>query len=502
MKRSSGIILPLFSLPSPYGVGTMGQAARDFVDFLDEADQSWWQVLPVGPTSSGDSPYQSPSAFAGNPYFIDLDLLVADGLLTKQEIDACNWGDNPSRVDYGLLYQYRLDLLRLACERGWQRDSADVQAFARENKDWLEDYALFMAIKRHFGMVAWYEWPDKEARLHEQDALARYARELDADVRLFTYVQYLFFKQWAALRAYAHEHGVGIFGDMPIYVALDSADVWAHPENYQLDERNNPTRVAGVPPDYFSADGQLWGNPIYDYQAMVKDGYSWWCRRVQAAGRLFDMVRIDHFRGFARYWSVPAGEKTAKNGCWVWGPGIELIEALMRSNPDVQLVAEDLGVPTPEVMELLLASGLPGMKVVQFAFDGRPDNEPLPHGIPVNCACYTGTHDNAPLGAWLAEESSECIDLARRYMGLNDEEGPIWGMVRQGASSVAMLFFAQMQDYLGLGAEARINTPGTMAGNWCWRLQEGQATHELAQKIAGVTRLYGRARARTQATSG
>lgn len=492
MRRSSGIILPLFSLPSPYGVGTMGQAARDFVDFLAEASQSWWQVLPVSPTSAGDSPYQSPSAFAGNPYFIDLDLLVADRLLTQQEIDACDWGSDPGHVDYGLLYRYRLDLLRLTCDRGWQRDRADVQAFARENADWLEDYALFMAIKRHFDMAAWYEWPDEEARLHKQDALERYARELDADVRLFTYVQYLFYKQWEELRAYAHERGVGIFGDMPIYVALDSADVWAHPENYQLDKRNNPARVAGVPPDYFSADGQLWGNPLYDYQAMAKDGYAWWCQRVRAAGRLYDMVRIDHFRGFARYWSVPAGSRTAKSGQWVWGPGIELIEAIKKSNPDVQLVAEDLGTPTPEVMELLLASGLPGMKVLQFAFDGREDNEHLPHGIPVNCVCYTGTHDNAPLGEWFAQEDPAALDLARRYMGLNEKEGPIWGMVRQGASSPATLFFAQMQDYLELGVGTRINTPGTMDGNWRWRLQKGQLTHELAQKIASVTRLYGR----------
>ena len=494
MRRSSGIILPLFSLPSPYGVGTMGKAARDFVDFLVEAEQSWWQVLPVGPTSAGDSPYQCPSAFAGNPYFIDLDQLVADGLLTKQEVDARDWGDDPGCVDYGLLYQNRLDLLRLACDRGWQRDYADVQAFAKENEDWLEDYALFMAIKRHFGMIPWYEWPDDEARLHKKDALARYARELDDDVRLFTYVQHLFYQQWASLRAYANERGVGIFGDMPIYVALDSADVWAHPENYQLDERNNPVEVAGVPPDYFSADGQLWGNPLYAYQAMEKNGYAWWCRRVQAAGRLYDMVRIDHFRGFARYWSVPAGEKTAKSGHWVWGPGIGLIEALKKANPDVRLVAEDLGTPTPEVMELLLASGLPGMKVLQFAFDGREDNEHLPHGIPVNCVCYTGTHDNAPLGAWFAQEDASALDLARRYMGLNDKEGLVRGMVRQGASSVAVLFFAQMQDYLGLGAEARINTPGTMDGNWRWRLREGQITRELAQEIAAVTRLYGRGR--------
>ena len=320
------------------------------------------------------------------------------------------------------------------------------------------------------------------------------SRELADDVRLFTYVQYLFFKQWAELRAYARERGVGIFGDMPIYVALDSADVWAHPENYLLDERNNPVEVAGVPPDYFSSEGQLWGNPLYDYRAMAKDGYSWWKRRVQAAGLLYDMVRIDHFRGFARYWSVPAGEGSAKNGHWVDGPGIELIEALREGNPEVELVAEDLGTPTPEVMELLLASGLPGMKVLQFAFDGREDNEHLPHGIPENCVCYTGTHDNAPLGEWFAEEDATCLDMARRYVGLNEREGSIWGMVREGASSPAVLFFAQMQDYLELGSETRVNIPGTMEGNWRWRLREGQLDHELAQRISDVTRLYGRAR--------
>lgn len=492
MKRASGIILPLFSLPSPYGVGTMGQAARDFVDFLADAGQSWWQVLPVGPTSYGDSPYQSPSAFAGNPYFVDLDLLVADGLLTQDEVNAPSWGDDLTRVDYGALYQNRLSILRLACDRGWTRDADSVQAFVRKNEDWLDDYALFMAIKQRFGMAPWYQWPDEGIRLHKKDAIRRYSRELDDDVRLFVYVQYLFFKQWKDLRAYAHSRGIGIFGDMPIYVALDSADVWAHPENYQLDERNNPIEVAGVPPDYFSSEGQLWGNPLYDYQTMEEDGFSWWKRRVQAAGHLYDMVRIDHFRGFARYWSVPADATTAKHGHWVDGPGMKLVGALKRSNPEVELVAEDLGTPTPEVMELLLASGLPGMKVLQFAFDGRKDNEHLPHGIPVNCLCYTGTHDNSPLGAWFAEESSQCLDLARRYVGLSREEGFVWGMVREGMSSVAVLFFAQMQDYLELGPESRVNTPGTMDGNWRWRLRAGQLTHDLSQRVANATQLYGR----------
>jgi len=492
MKRASGIVLPLFSLPSPYGIGTMGKAAKGFVDFLADARQSWWQVLPVGPTSYGDSPYQSPSAFAGNPNFVDLDLLVADGLLTKAEIESREWGEDPSCVDYELLYENRLDLLRLACDRGWRRDLADVQAFAQENADWLDDYALFMAVKRHFCMAAWYTWPDEGIRLHGQDACLHYRRELAADVRLFTFVQYLFFKQWNELRSYAHDHDVGIFGDMPIYVALDSADVWSHPENYQLDERNNPTRVAGVPPDYFSIDGQLWGNPLYDYAHMAHNDFAWWQRRLQAAGHLYDMVRIDHFRGFARYWSVPAGATTAKSGQWVDGPGMRLIDALRKGNPDVELVAEDLGTPTPDVIELLAASGLPGMKVLQFAFDGRRDNEHLPHGISQNCVCYTGTHDNAPLGEWFAEETEECIGLAKRYMGLNDDEGMIWGMVRQGMSSVATLFFAQLQDYLELGPGSRINTPGTFEGNWRWRLREGQLTSDLSSRIADITQLYGR----------
>ena len=492
VRRASGVVLPLFSLPSPHGIGTMGQAALDFIDFLADAKQSWWQVLPVGPTSHGDSPYQSPSAFAGNPYFVDLDLLVADGLLHRDEVEAMDWGNDPTLVDYGRLYENRLALLRIACGRGWERDQQEVQAFANKNDDWLDDYALFMAVKRHFGMTAWRTWPDEDIRLHKEHACRQYARELDDDMRLFTYVQYLFFNQWKRLRSYARDRGVGIFGDMPIYVALDSADVWAHPKNYQLDERNDPIEVAGVPPDYFSSEGQLWGNPLYDYAAMERNGYAWWKRRMQAAAQLYDMVRIDHFRGFARYWSVPADAPTAKSGHWVTGPGIKLIEALKQSDPPIQLVAEDLGTPTPEVMELLLLSDLPGMKVLQFAFDGREDNEHLPHGIPQRCVCYTGTHDNAPLAEWFAEESDECIDLARRYVGLNEREGLTWGMVRQGMSSTADLFFAQMQDYLELGSTSRINTPGSTEGNWRWRLQEDQLSHELSERIAGITQLYGR----------
>ena len=494
MERASGIILPVFSLPSPYGIGTIGSAAYEFVDFLAEAGQTWWQMLPLGPTSLGDSPYQCPSAFAGNPYFVDLDLLVADGLLDRSEVEARFWGDNPARVDYEALLEGRLDLLRLATERGWERDRQEVSAFEETCADWLRDYTLFMALKHHFGMAPWYEWPDDLARMHDEATCSSYARELEADVRLFTYVQFLFFRQWGRLRAYAHERGVHLFGDMPIYVALDSADVWAHPENYQLDEDNRPTAVAGVPPDYFSSDGQLWGNPLYDWGRMARNGYAWWRRRALGASRLFDMVRIDHFRGFARFWSVPAGADTAKNGHWVQGPGIELIRALRTGAAELELVAEDLGKPTPEVAELLSASGLPGMKVLQFAFDGRPDNEHLPHDMPRHCLCYTGTHDNAPLAAWLSEEDPAHVALARRYVGISDEEGAVWGMLRQGMGSVAELFFAQLQDYLELGGESRINTPGVLGGNWTWRLVPGQLTDALAERIGAITRLYGRHR--------
>ena len=317
MVRSSGIILPISSLPSPYGIGTLGASAHEFVDFLAAAGQSWWQILPVGPTSFGDSPYQSPSTYAGNPYFIDLDLLVEDGLLEQDEVDALPWGTDPSRVDYRLIYENRLPLLRKATERGWKRDAAEVARFAEDNDGWLPDYALFMAVKRHFDMVSWTEWPDDDIRLRRASSIERYRELLADDVRLFTYMQFLFFKQWNELRDYAHECGVRILGDLPIYVALDSADVWASPQWFQLDKDNVPTGVAGVPPDYFSADGQLWGNPLYDYQAMARDGYGWWIKRIGGVSRLYDAIRIDHFRGFESYWAVVYGDTTAKRGTWV-----------------------------------------------------------------------------------------------------------------------------------------------------------------------------------------
>ena len=484
--------MPISSLPSPYGIGTMGKAAYEFVDFLAQAKQAWWQILPVGPTSYGDSPYQSFSAYAGNPYLVDLDMLRVDGLLTAEEISAPDWGDDPACVDYAKIYENRIPLLRRAKERGWERDAEKVAAFVEKNRGWLPDYALFMALKRHFGMVAWTEWPDEDIRLRKAASVARYTADLAEDIELFTYIQYLFFAQWEALRSYAHEQGIGIIGDLPIYVAMDSADVWADPNSFQLDEKNVPKEVSGVPPDYFSEDGQLWGNPLYDWDAMKQDGFGWWIRRIEGASHLYDILRIDHFRGLESYWAVPYGETTAKIGRWVKGPGMDLVGVLTGWFPNIQFIAEDLGYLTPEVRQLLEDSGLPGMKVLEFAFDSREPSNYLPHTYTNHCVCYAGTHDNAPLMIWKEEAAKEDIAMAVQYLGLNDGEGFHWGVLRGGMSSVADLFVAQMQDYLGLGKGSRMNVPGILGGNWQWRMLPGQITPELTERIADMTRMYGR----------
>ena len=490
MERSSGILLPISSLPSPYGIGTLGKEARAFVDFLAKAKQRWWQILPVSPTSYGDSPYQSFSAYAGNPYFIDLEQLMEIGLLTKEEVEACDWGSDPARVDYGKIYESRFILLEKASVKAWERYGADIEGFVGQNKSWLPDYALFMALKRANGMKAWTEWPE-DVRMREPAALEKAREELQEDIRLFSFIQFVFFQQWRSLKSYAHEKDVGIIGDMPIYVAMDSADVWADPKSFQLDSRNVPTEVSGVPPDSFTSDGQLWGNPLYNWEAMKRDGYGWWIRRIAGASKLYDVIRIDHFRGFESYWAVPGGAKTAKDGHWVKGPGMDLLGVLKRWFPDLEFIAEDLGYLTPEVKQLLEDFGFPGMKVLEFAFDSREPSNYLPHTYSHNCVCYAGTHDNAPLARWRKEAAKEDIDMAKRYLGLNRSEGFIRGVIRGGQSSVADLFVAQMQDYLE--DTGRINTPGVASGNWQWRMTEGKLTDELAADIAAMTTLYGRA---------
>ena len=494
MKRSCGILLGVSSLPSPYGIGTLGKAAYDFADFLHAAGQHYWQMLPLGPTSYGDSPYQSFSTFAGNPYFIDLDLLIEDGLLRKNEVTCCQWGSEPRYVDYGKIYESRFKVLALAKQRGWERDAAAVAAFREENGRWLEDYALYMACKRHFGMKSWTEWPDEALRLRKSEAvLEQYRALLREDVELFIYIQFLFFKQWTTLRSYLHQLDIQVIGDLPIYVPMDSADVWAEPQFFQLDDQCVPTAVSGVPPDYFSADGQLWGTPLYRWDVMEADGYGWWIRRIDGAGKLYDVIRIDHFRGLDTYWAVPYGEPTARNGQWQQGPGMSLIRALTGWFPQLSFIAEDLGYPTPSVQQLLQDSGWPGMKVLEFAFDSRDTSNYLPHTYPRHCVCYTGTHDNSPLELWRQEAAPEDIAYAAAYLGLNPEEGFHWGVLRGGLSSVADLFVAQMQDYLGLGEYHRMNVPGKLGGNWQWRLLPGEASGQLAEKIRRMAVMYGRA---------
>ena len=491
MKRSSGILMPISSLPSPYGIGTFGKAAYDFADFLAAAGQKYWQLLPLGPTSYGDSPYQSFSTFAGNPYFIDLEALVKDKLLTKQEVEACDWGTNPRYVDYGKVYASRYPLLQKAKERGWARDLNEVRAFEKENEGWLPDYALFMALKRHFDMQSWSEWPE-DIRLHHRDAVERWRGELREDVELFTYIQFLFYKQWSELKKYINDLGIHIIGDLPIYVAMDSADVWAEPEMFRLDSHGVPTEVSGVPPDYFSEDGQLWGNPLYNYEAMEKNGFGWWIRRIGGASKLYDVIRIDHFRGFESYWAVPYGEKTARKGKWVKGPGMKLVGTLTGWFHDLEFIAEDLGFATPEVAQLLADSKLPGMKVLEFAFNPHEPSDYLPHFYKENCVCYTGTHDNAPLQEWFEEGDKKELAHAKQYLGLNEEEGFNFGVIRGGMSSVAKLFVAQMQDYLELGKYNRMNTPGVASGNWEWRMLPGEASEALAKKIANMVKIYSR----------
>ena len=491
MDRSSGILLHISSLPSPHGIGTLGREAYAFADFLHAAGQKYWQLLPLGPTSYGDSPYQSFSTFAGNPYFIDLDLLAEDGLLERSDLEAADWGDDPRYVDYGKIYAARFDVLKAAFRRGYPRDREAVEAFSRDH-GWLANYALYMAVKKHFGMTSWLRWPDEDIRLRRPAAVERYSRELAEDVNFFTYLQYLFFRQWNALRSYIHSLDIKIIGDLPIYVARDSADVWAEPEFFQLGEDNVPTEVSGVPPDYFSADGQLWGNPLYDYERMKRDGYGWWIRRMEGASCLFDVIRIDHFRGLESYWAVPYGAETARSGRWRKGPGMDLVGTLTNWFPHLEIIAEDLGYMTPEVKKLLADSGLPGMKVLEFAFDAREPSNYLPHTYDRHCVCYVGTHDNETVLEWREQAARSDVSMARKYLGLNDAEGFHWGMIRGGMSSVADTFIVQMQDCLGLGPEGRMNTPGTPEGNWRWRLLPGEATPSLAKKLREYARIYGR----------
>lgn len=491
MERAAGILLHISSLPSPYGVGALGRAAFDFAEFLRRAGQTLWQVLPLGPTGFGDSPYQCLSAFAGNPLFIDLDELAAVGLLERDGLAAANWGNDPEFVDYAAVNGSRRALLWKAYQKGWPRNREQVQSFLAEH-DWLPDYALYRALKDSFDQRPWVEWP-AALRQREAGELARARRELRKDIDFHIYTQYLFFRQWHALRAHCHRLGVRLFGDMPIYVPLDSADAWANQELFHLDEAGLTIRVAGVPPDCFSCTGQLWGSPLYQYDRMAQDNFAWWRGRIRAAAGMLDALRIDHFRGFASYWSVPAGEATAEHGVWAPGAGEPLIEALREAAGGLQLVAEDLGLPAPDVDRLLAYSGFPGMRVLQFAFDDK--NSPhLPRNHVGNAVCYTGTHDNDTLVGWAQSAPEKVLRRAMRGLGAASPDELPAAMLRAGQASVCDWFIAPMQDYLGLPSAARMNTPGTCGGNWRWRAREDQFTDALADQIRRDCAMAGRCR--------
>ena len=489
--RESGILMHITSLPGPYGVGTMGKEAFRFVDFLKEAGQTHWQILPLTPTGYGDSPYQSCSAYAGNPYLIDLEQLVRDGLLKKAELKAITWNNREDRVDFGILYNNRMAVLRKAFARFVDTDESFAK-FRAQNDSWLPSFAHFMALKEKFNGQPWYQWEDG-LKFRKRKALSASFCELAEQIQFYCFVQYLFDKQWKALREYAHAAGVKIIGDVPIYVPYDSVEVWCDPALFQLDENLTPTAVAGCPPDAFSADGQLWGNPLYRWDVMKKNGFAWWIRRLAAAQQRYDVVRFDHFRGFEAYWSVPYGEKTARSGQWVKGPDMPFIKAVQKNLPELKLIAEDLGFLTQEVLDLRDNSGLPGMKVLEFAFDSREPSDYLPHTYPVNSVCYTGTHDNMTMQQWFDTASPQAVEYATEYMALSKKEGLVWGVIRTAMSSLSDLCIVQMQDYLGLGGEARMNFPGTQTSdNWTWRMMPGKTTEKLAQKIRRMSVLYGR----------
>ena len=488
--RQSGILMHISSLPGPYGIGSMGAQAYQFVDFLEKAGQSYWQILPLSPTGYGDSPYLAFSTFAGNHYLIDLEELISLGLLLREEVEQIPRPAREDRADYGLLYNTRLPLLQKAFSR-FLPDAA-YEAFVVDNAEWLEDYALFMALKEKFRGAPWQSWT-LALMMRLEPVLDDYRQELNEAIRFQYFLQYQFHRQWQALHRYANSKGIRIIGDVPIYVPLDSADVWANPGLFQLNLSRRPVMVAGCPPDSFSADGQLWGNPLYDWDRMRQDGYRWWIRRLRAAGRMYDVVRLDHFRGFESYWAIPAGSKTAANGRWVQGPGLDFIRAVHDALPHLNFIAEDLGYVTPEVRQLQLDSGYPGMKVMEFAFDSREPGNYLPHLYPVNSVVYSGTHDNLTLKQWFDEAFPDDIAEAKAYLALNEEEGYVWGMIRGCMSSVSRLCVIQMQDYLELGAEARMNFPGTLSGdNWTWRAKPGFDGDPMANRIRNITRRYGR----------
>lgn len=491
--RKSGILLPIASLPGKYGIGSFSKHAYRFVDQLREAGQSYWQLLPLGPTGYGDSPYQSFSTYAGNPYFIDLETLIEEGLLTRGECDSCDFGKNSRYIDYEKLYLSRFKVLHIAYERSNISRKKKFREFIAENAYWLDDYALYMAVKNSFGGASFIEW-DEDIRNRKPDALTKYRKRFAKEIEFYQFQQFKFTEQWTKLKKYANDRGIKIIGDIPIYVAFDSADTWAAPKLFQFDKDNKPTAVAGCPPDAFSTTGQLWGNPLYDWSYHKKTNYDWWVKRIGYCFKLYDVVRVDHFRGFDEYYAIPYGNKTAEKGKWKKGPGIEIFKTLASRLGKMDIIAEDLGYLTPSVIKLVKDTGYPGMKVLQFAFDSREESDYLPHNYTANSVVYTGTHDNNTIRGWYDELSRPDKKLSISY--INNFDTPpkeiSWDFIRLAQSSVAKLCIIPIQDYLCMGAEARINTPSTIGGNWKWRMSEKDINKKLLKRMYDMTKLYGR----------
>lgn len=494
MRRGSGVLLPVSSLPSPYGIGTFSEEAYRFVDFLMEGGMTYWQILPLGPTSYGDSPYQSFSTFAGNPYFIDLKQLVKEGVLTEAECDEADCTGHPNYVEYGDLYEKRYALLKKAYKRSNIAQNADFQKFVEKNQDWVKDYALFMAIKNQcFDGKSWMEWAE-DIRMRWGYSMDYYYKECAEEIEFYEYLQFKFTEQWTKLKKYANDQGILIIGDLPIYVALDSADAWAHPDLFQMNDDRTPKAVAGCPPDAFSETGQLWGNPLYRWDVHKNQQYDWWIRRMEHCFELYDVVRIDHFRGFDEYYSIPFGDKDATRGHWEKGPGMDFFRKMEERLGKKRVIAEDLGLMTDTVRKLVKDSGYPNMKVIGFAFDGDANCDHLPHHYSKNCVAYTGTHDNETVMQWYDRHTEEELELYREYT--NHVQTPHdrvhWDFIRLASLSAADICIVPMQDYLGLGAEARMNFPSTLGNNWKWRVSESSLTKELSDEMFAMAKLSSR----------
>ena len=491
--RKSGILMHISSLPNSYGIGKMGKEAYAFVDFLKRSGQSYWQILPISPTSYGDSPYQSFSINAGNPYFIDFETLEQEGYLKAEDYKDIKWGSDPSKVDYETVYNETFKVLKKAHKRFRKISEKAYVKFVLNNKEWVYDYALFMSLKNAHGGKAWYEWEDG-LKFCKPKAIKAARKDLAAEIDFWCFVQFKYFQQFKRLKKYANENGIDIIGDIPIYVSYDSVEVWMTPQYFDLDKQKRPNEVAGCPPDAFSADGQLWGNPLYRWDVMAREKYAWWIGRIKAASEVYDVTRIDHFRRFESYYCIPYGAKTARKGKWRKGPDIKLFKEVKKQLGDVRIIAEDLGFLTKKVVKMLEASGYPGMKVLEFGFDGDASNPYLPHNYKsTNSVCYTGTHDNETAAGWIKGCDAGTAAFCKQYLGLTNDKYVPWALVRLCWASVCDTAIAQLQDILCLGNEARMNTPSTLGGNWAWRLDDmSMLDDELIERLYNLGRTYGR----------